>query len=147
DAEADFRREWETARARWQAGRQTPAVTREDVARTLSQWTGIPLTTLTRPERERLLELEALLARRVTGQDPAVSAVARAIRRGRAGLKEPGRPVGSFLFLGPTGVGKTELCKALAQALFGTEEALLRFDMTEFAERHTMSRLTGSAPG
>ena len=147
DAEADFRREWETARARWQAGRQTPAVTREDVARTLSQWTGIPLTTLTRPERERLLELEALLARRVTGQDPAVSAVARAIRRGRAGLKEPGRPVGSFLFLGPTGVGKTELCKALAQALFGTEEALLRFDMTEFAERHTMSRLTGSPPG
>ena len=106
-----------------------------------------PLTTLTRPERERLLELEALLARRVTGQDPAVSAVARAIRRGRAGLKEPGRPVGSFLFLGPTGVGKTELCKALAQALFGTEEALLRFDMTEFAERHTMSRLTGSPPG
>ena len=147
DAEADFRREWETARARWQAGRQAPAVTREDVARTLSQWTGIPLTTLTRPERERLLELEALLARRVTGQDPAVSAVARAIRRGRAGRKEPGRPVGSVLFLGPTGVGKTELCKALAQALFGTEEALLRFDMTEFAERHTMSRLTGSPPG
>ena len=147
DAEADFRREWAAARAQWQASQQVPAVTREDVARTLSQWTGIPLTTLTQPEREKLLDLETLLARRVTGQEQAVAAVARAIRRGRAGLKEPGRPVGSFLFLGPTGVGKTELCKALAQALFGTEEALLRFDMTEFAEKHTMSRLTGSPPG
>ncbi|MFQ9859779.1 MAG: AAA family ATPase, partial [Evtepia gabavorous] len=93
------------------------------------------------------MDLENDLRRRVTGQEEAVAAVARAIRRGRAGLKEPDRPVGAFLFLGPTGVGKTELCKALAQVLFGTEEALLRFDMTEFSEKHTMSRLTGSPPG
>jgi len=117
------------------------------VAQTVSQWTGIPLTCLTKSEKQRLLDLENDLRRRVTGQEEAVAAVARAIRRGRAGLKEPDRPVGAFLFLGPTGVGKTELCKALAQVLFGTEEALLRFDMTEFSEKHTMSRLTGSPPG
>ena len=122
-------------------------VTDQEVAKAVSQWTGIPLTCLTRSEKERLLNLEADLRRRVTGQEEAVKAVARAIRRGRTGLKEPDRPVGAFLFLGPTGVGKTELCKALAQVLFGSEEALLRFDMTEFAEKHTMSRLTGSPPG
>lgn len=147
DAETDFRRELEGGRRQWQAHQPTPVVTPQDVARTLSQWTGIPLSALTQPEREKLLGLEAALARRVAGQQEAVAAVARAVRRGRAGLKEPDRPVGSFLFLGPTGVGKTELCKALAQTLFGTEEALLRFDMTEFAEKHTMSRLTGSPPG
>ncbi len=147
DAETDFRRELEGGRRQWQAHQPTPAVTPQDVARTLSQWTGIPLSALTQPEREKLLGLEAALARRVAGQQEAVAAVARAVRRGRAGLKEPDRPVGAFLFLGPTGVGKTELCKALAQTLFGTEEALLRFDMTEFAEKHTMSRLTGSPPG
>lgn len=147
DAETDFRRELEGGRRQWQAHQPTPVVTPQDVARTLSQWTGIPLSALTQPEREKLLGLEAALARRVAGQQEAVAAVARAVRRGRAGLKEPDRPVGAFLFLGPTGVGKTELCKALAQTLFGTEEALLRFDMTEFAEKHTMSRLTGSPPG
>lgn len=147
DAETDFRRELEGGRRQWQAHQPTPVVTPQDVARTLSQWTGIPLSALTQPEREKLLGLEAALARRVAGQQEAVAAVARAVRRGRAGLKEPDRPVGTFLFLGPTGVGKTELCKALAQTLFGTEEALLRFDMTEFAEKHTMSRLTGSPPG
>lgn len=147
DAETDFRRELEGGRQQWQAHQPTPVVTPQDVARTLSQWTGIPLSALTQPEREKLLGLEAALARRVAGQQEAVAAVARAVRRGRAGLKEPDRPVGAFLFLGPTGVGKTELCKALAQTLFGTEEALLRFDMTEFAEKHTMSRLTGSPPG
>ena len=146
-AETDFRRELEGGRRQWQAHQPTPVVTPQDVARTLSQWTGIPLSALTQPEREKLLGLEAALARRVAGQQEAVAAVARAVRRGRAGLKEPDRPVGAFLFLGPTGVGKTELCKALAQTLFGTEEALLRFDMTEFAEKHTMSRLTGSPPG
>ena len=147
DAETDFRRELEGGRRQWQAHQPTPVVTPQDVARTLSQWTGIPLSALTQPEREKLLGLEAALARRVAGQQEAVAAVARAVRRGRAGLKEPDRPVGAFLFLGPTGVGKTELCKALAQTLFGTEEALLRFDMTEFAEKHTTSRLTGSPPG
>ena len=147
DAETDFRRELEGGRRQWQAHQPTPVVTPQDVARTLSQWTGIPLSALTQPEREKLLGLEAALARRVAGQQEAAAAVARAVRRGRAGLKEPDRPVGAFLFLGPTGVGKTELCKALAQTLFGTEEALLRFDMTEFAEKHTMSRLTGSPPG
>ena len=147
DAETDFRRELEGGRRQWQAHQPTPVVTPQDVARTLSQWTGIPLSALTQPEREKLLGLEAALARRVAGQQEAVAAVARAVRRGRAGLKEPDRPAGAFLFLGPTGVGKTELCKALAQTLFGTEEALLRFDMTEFAEKHTMSRLTGSPPG
>ena len=147
DAETDFRRELEGGRRQWQAHQPTPVVTPQDVARTLSQWTGIPLSALTQPEREKLLGLEAALARQVAGQQEAVAAVARAVRRGRAGLKEPDRPVGAFLFLGPTGVGKTELCKALAQTLFGTEEALLRFDMTEFAEKHTMSRLTGSPPG
>ena len=147
DAETDFRRELEGGRRQWQAHQPTPVVTPQDVARTLSQWTGIPLSALTQPEREKLLGLETALARRVAGQQEAVATVARAVRRGRAGLKEPDRPVGAFLFLGPTGVGKTELCKALAQTLFGTEEALLRFDMTEFAEKHTMSRLTGSPPG
>ncbi|MFQ8927567.1 MAG: AAA family ATPase [Evtepia gabavorous] len=147
DAESDFRRELELERFRWQAGQKDPVVTAQDVAQTVSQWTGIPLTCLTKSEKQRLLDLENDLRRRVTGQEEAVAAVARAIRRGRAGLKEPDRPVGAFLFLGPTGVGKTELCKALAQVLFGTEEALLRFDMTEFSEKHTMSRLTGSPPG
>ena len=147
DAEEDFRRELDQSLRQWQEGQPEPVVTSQEVAQVVSQWTGIPLTALTQSERARLLALEDQLGRRVTGQEEAVAAVARAIRRGRAGLKEPDRPVGAFLFLGPTGVGKTELCKALAQVLFGTEEALLRFDMTEFAEKHTMSRLTGAPPG
>ena len=147
DAEADFRRELEQGRADWLATQAPPVVTPQDVARTLSQWTGIPLTRLTQGETNRLLRLEQELGRRVAGQTAAVQAIARAIRRSRTGLKEPHRPVGAFLFLGPTGVGKTELAKALAQALFGTEEALVRFDMSEFGERHTASRLTGSPPG
>lgn len=147
DAEEDFRQELDQARRRWQADRPAPIVTDQEVAQVVSQWTGIPLTALTQTEKARLLALEDRLRRRVAGQEEAVAAVARAIRRSRAGLKEPDRPVGAFLFLGPTGVGKTELCRALAQALFGSEEALLRFDMTEFAEKHTMSRLTGAPPG
>lgn len=118
-----------------------------DVASACAQWTGIPLSSITQAESERLLALEGELHRRVVGQDEAVSAVARAIRRGRVGLKEPNRPVGTFLFLGPTGVGKTELCKALAAALFGSEDALIRFDMSEYMEKHTVSRLVGAPPG
>ena len=147
DAEADFRRELDHGRADWLAAQAPPVVTPQDVARTISQWTGIPLTRLTQGEADQLLRLEQELGRRVAGQTAAVRAVARAIRRSRTGLKEPHRPVGAFLFLGPTGVGKTELAKALAQALFGSEEALIRFDMSEFGERHTASRLTGSPPG
>ena len=147
DAEADFRRELDQSRADWLAAQAPPVVTPQDVARTISQWTGIPLTRLTQGEADQLLRLEQELGRRVAGQTAAVRAVARAIRRSRTGLKEPHRPVGAFLFLGPTGVGKTELAKALAQALFGSEEALIRFDMSEFSERHTASRLTGSPPG
>lgn len=122
-------------------------VTSQEVAKAVSQWTGIPLTSLTKSEKGAAAEPGSRSSPPVTGQEEAVAAVARAIRRGRTGLKEPDRPVGAFLFLGPTGVGKTELCKALAQVLFGSEEALIRFDMTEFAEKHTMSRLTGSPPG
>ncbi len=147
DAEASFRRQLEEETGRWQAGLSDPVVSAGEVAQVVSQWTGIPVTHLTQSERAQLLSLEDRLRRRVTGQEKAVAAVARAIRRSRTGLKERGRPTGSFLFLGPTGVGKTELCKALAQELFGKEEALLRFDMTEFSEKHTVSRLTGSPPG
>ncbi len=147
DAEGDFRRELEGRRTTWNSGQNTGAVTAEDVAAVVSNWTGVPVTTLTEAESQRLLRLEEVLHGRVVGQDEAVRAVARAVRRGRVGLKEPGRPTGCFLFLGPTGVGKTELCKALAEALFSSEEALLRFDMSEYMEKHTVSRLIGSPPG
>ncbi|WP_297210029.1 ATP-dependent Clp protease ATP-binding subunit [uncultured Flavonifractor sp.] len=147
DAEEDFSRELEQQRARWRSGQNTGSVEAEDVAEVVSGWTGIPVTTLTQAESQRLLQLEEDLHRRVVGQQDAVRAVARAVRRGRVGLKEPGRPTGCFLFLGPTGVGKTELCKALAHALFGSEEALLRFDMSEYMEKHAVSRLIGSPPG
>ena len=113
----------------------------------VSTWTGVPVTHLTQSEGEKLLHMEEVLRRRVVGQEAAVRALARAVRRGRVGLKDPRRPIGSFLFLGPTGVGKTELCKALAEVLFGDEGALLRFDMSEYMERHTVSRLIGSPPG
>ena len=113
----------------------------------VSQWTKIPVQKLEETEAERLMNLEKILHDRVISQDKAVSAVARAIRRGRVGLKDPNRPIGSFLFLGPTGVGKTELSKALAQALFGTENALIRVDMSEYMEKHSVSKLVGSPPG
>ena len=125
----------------------SPAVTQEDIAAVAAEWTGIPLQRLTEDESARLLRLEEELKRRVVGQDAAVQAVARAIRRGRVGLKEPHRPVGSFLLLGPTGVGKTELCRALAQSLFGREDAMIRLDMSEFSQGHAASRLVGSPPG
>ena len=118
-----------------------------DVAEVVSAWTGVPASAITEPESERLLRLDEALHRRVVGQDEAVSAVARAIRRGRVGLADPRRPLGSFLFLGPTGVGKTELCRALAEAVYGDEEALIRLDMSEYMEKHAVSKLIGSPPG
>ena len=123
------------------------SVTEADVARVLSVWTGIPAAGLSETESERLIALEERLKERIIGQDEAVSAVARAIRRGRVGLKDPSRPVGSFLFCGPTGVGKTELCRALADAVFGDRDAVIRLDMSEYMEKHSVSRLIGSPPG
>jgi ATP-dependent Clp protease ATP-binding subunit ClpC len=129
-------------------GRQrAPEVTPDDIAEVVSRTTGIPVSQLTTEERERLMKLEKELHGRIVGQDEAVSAVAEAVRRSRAGLGDPQRPVGSFLFLGPTGVGKTELARALAEALFGDENLMVRFDMSEFQERHTVSRLVGAPPG
>ena len=122
-------------------------VTAEEIAGIVADWTGIPVTQLTEEESERLLRMEDVLHERIVGQDEAVTAVAKAIRRGRAGLKDPKRPIGSFIFLGPTGVGKTELCKTLADTMFGSESAMLRFDMSEYMEKHTVSRLVGSPPG
>ena len=122
-------------------------VTEEDIATVVSNWTGIPVTRMTESERERLLKLESVLHERVIGQDEAISAVSRAIRRARAGLKDPKRPIGSFVFLGPTGVGKTELCRALGEAMFGDENAVIRIDMSEYMEKHSVSRMIGSPPG
>ncbi len=122
-------------------------VTEQEVAEVVSAWTGIPVTRMLESEKEKLLKLEVRLHERVVGQDEAVVAVSNAVRRARAGLQDPNRPLGSFLFLGPTGVGKTELCKALAEALFDDENAMIRIDMSEFMERHTVSRLIGAPPG
>lgn len=122
-------------------------VTAEDIAQVVAQWTGVPVTQLQRKESERLMQLEKVLHKRVIGQEEAISAVSRAIRRARSGLKDPKRPIGSFMFLGPTGVGKTELAKALAEAMFGSEDNLIRVDMSEYMERYSTSRLVGAAPG
>lgn len=122
-------------------------VTGEDVAKVVAEWTGVPLTQLKKSESERLVNLERVLHQRVIGQEEAVSAVAKAIRRARSGLKDPNRPIGSFMFLGPTGVGKTELAKALAEAMFGSEDNMIRIDMSEYMEKHSTSRLIGAAPG
>ena len=116
-------------------------VTEEDIAATVSSWTKIPVQKLAEEESRRLAKLEQILHKRVIGQGEAVKAVARAIRRGRVGLKDPNRPIGSFLFLGPTGVGKTELSKALAEAVFGTEQAMIRVDMSEYIEKHSVSKM------
>ena len=148
DIEKNYRDQVELEREkRKKNSAQHRPVTEEDIAAVVSGWTGIPVTRLTEDEGERLLHMEDTLHKRVVGQDEAVKAVARAIRRGRVGLKDPKRPIGSFLFLGPTGVGKTELCKSLAEAMFGDENAMIRIDMSEYMERHTVSRLIGSPPG
>ena len=122
-------------------------VTADDIAAVVSRWTGIPVTRMLEGERDKLIAMESKLTQRVVGQEPAVAAVSDAVRRARAGLQDPGRPIGSFLFLGPTGVGKTELCKALAEFLFDDERAMLRIDMSEFMEKHAVSRLVGAPPG
>ena len=148
DIEKDYREQVELERdKRRKNNAEHRPVTADDIAAVVSGWTGIPVTRLTEDEGERLLHMEDTLHKRVVGQDEAVKAVARAIRRGRVGLKDPKRPIGSFLFLGPTGVGKTELCKSLAEAMFGDENAMIRIDMSEYMERHTVSRLIGSPPG
>ena len=149
DREKEQREELEAARKKWQEKRSGShkCVTAEDIAEVVSGWTGIPVTSLTESESERLLKMEEILHKRVIGQDEAVSVVSRAIRRSRVGLKDPKRPIGSFLFLVPTGVGKTELCKALAEAVFGDENAMIRVDMSEYMEKHTVSKLIGSPPG
>ena len=122
-------------------------VTAEDIAEVVSEWTGVPVTQINRSEGDRLIRLEKILHNRVIGQDEAVKAVSKAIRRARSGLKDPTRPIGSFMFLGPTGVGKTELAKALAEAMFGSEDSMIRIDMSEYMEKYTTSRLIGSPPG
>ena len=122
-------------------------MTPEDIAQVVASWTGIPVIKLAEEETERLLKMEEILHERVIGQEEAVKAVSRAIRRSRAGLKDPKRPMGSFIFLGPTGVGKTELARALAEAMFGDENAVIRIDMSEYMEKHSTSRLVGAPPG
>ena len=123
------------------------AVSSEEIAQVVSQWTGVPVNQLTKEESERLLNMEKILHERIVGQDKAVSTISKAIRRGRVGLKNPNRPIGSFIFLGPTGVGKTELCKSLAEAMFGDENAIIKLDMSEYMEKHTVSKLIGAPPG
>ena len=148
DREREQQEELKKERESWDASRSSgTSVTAEDIAAVVSGWTGVPVQSLTEDESQRLLHMEDVLHRRLVGQDEAVTAVSKAIRRGRVGLKDPKRPVGSFLFLGPTGVGKTELCKALAEAVFGDENAMIRLDMSEYMEKHTVSKLIGSPPG
>ena len=148
-AQDSLREQWKEAKKAWENKKeeQNQIVTREEVAEVVSKWTGVPLQSLQTEESQRLLHLEETLHQRVIGQDEAVRALAKAIRRGRIGLKDPNRPIGSFLFLGPTGVGKTELSKALAEALFGDENAMIRIDMSEYMEKHSVSRMVGSPPG
>ena len=149
DKEQQLKEELENLKRDWEQRKlkDTQSVTEEDIAQIVSAWTGIPVTQLAQEETERLLNMEQILHKRVVGQSEAVKAVSRAIRRSRAGLKDPKRPIGSFIFLGPTGVGKTELARALAESLFGDEDALIRLDMSEYMEKHTTSRLIGSPPG
>ncbi|MBR1821539.1 MAG: ATP-dependent Clp protease ATP-binding subunit [Clostridia bacterium] len=139
---AQRRSEWEHSR-----NSKVEIVGEEEVAQIVGAWTGIPVSRITEDESNRLINLEGILHERVIGQEEAVKSVARAIRRARAGLKDPNRPIGSFIFLGPTGVGKTELCKALAEALFGDEDSMIRIDMSEYMEKHSVSRMIGSPPG
>ncbi len=149
DIEKNYQEQVDIERDNWRKkmAQNRGSVSADDVAKVVAGWTGIPVTRLTEDESMRLLKLEEKLHQRVVGQDDAVAAVAKAIRRSRVGLKDPKRPIGSFLFLGPTGVGKTELCKTLAEAMFGDENAMVRIDMSEYMEKHTVSRLIGSPPG
>ena len=149
DQERNLNREIEEKRAEWTRAQSTTrdTVTEDDISQVVSQWTGIPVSRMTEQEAQRLVRLEETLHKRLIGQEEAVSAVARAIRRARAGLKDPKRPIGSFIFLGPTGVGKTELCRALGEAMFGDDDSVIRLDMSEYMEKHTVSRLVGSPPG
>ncbi len=149
DKEKTAREKHKQALEEWkkEASDAVNEVTAEDIAGVVSNWTGVPVSQLTEEESERLLKMEDVLHKRLIGQNEAVTAVAKSIRRGRVGLKDPKRPIGSFIFLGPTGVGKTELCKALAEAMFGDENSMIRLDMSEFMEKHTVSKLVGSPPG
>jgi ATP-dependent Clp protease ATP-binding subunit ClpC len=149
DEEQKLKNELDKVKDTWHQRNQTTTdvVEEDDIAEIVASWTGIPVRRLAEEESERLMKMEATLHMRVIGQDEAVKAISKAIRRGRVGLKDPKRPVGSFIFLGPTGVGKTELCKALAEAMFGDENAMIRIDMSEYMEKHSVSRLVGSPPG
>jgi ATP-dependent Clp protease ATP-binding subunit ClpC len=149
DQEREIQKQLDSQRSQWkqQQGNENLVVDEEQIGHIVSSWTGIPVKKLAQNESERLLKLEEILHQRVIGQEEAVQAVAKAVRRTRAGLKDPKRPSGSFIFLGPTGVGKTELAKALAEAMFGDEDAIIRVDMSEYMEKHTVSRLIGSPPG
>ncbi|GAB2568379.1 ATP-dependent protease ATP-binding subunit ClpC [Gracilibacillus alcaliphilus] len=149
DTEQQLKKELEQTEAKWKEkqGQENSEVTVEDIASVVSIWTGVPVSALTKDESERLLNMEEILHDRLIGQEEAVKAVSKAIRRARAGLKDPKRPIGSFIFLGPTGVGKTELARALAESMFGDEDAMIRIDMSEYMEKHATSRLVGSPPG
>jgi ATP-dependent Clp protease ATP-binding subunit ClpC len=149
DAESRAKENIEQIRASWQQSQQTETaqVTEEDIAQVVAMWTGIPVTRIAQEESERLMHMEDALRQKVIGQNEAIDIVSKAVRRARAGLKDPKRPIGSFIFLGPTGVGKTWLAKALAEFLFGSEDALIKIDMSEFMERHNVSRLVGAPPG
>ncbi|MCS6860089.1 MAG: ATP-dependent Clp protease ATP-binding subunit [Abditibacteriales bacterium] len=149
DRQTELERQLERLQAKWQEGQtdEIPTVTADDIAHVVSEWTGVPVKRLTEEETERLLHMEEELHKRVIGQDEAIKVVSKAIRRGRAGLKDPRRPTGVFVFVGPSGVGKTELARALAEFLFGDEGALIKLDMSEYSERFTVSRLFGSPPG
>lgn len=149
DKERKLRADIEELRARWKKEQADyrPEVSEEDVAEVVAVWTGVPVQRMTMAEGEKLLKLEETLHQRMVGQDEAVNSVSRSIRRSRAGLQDPRRPIGSFIFLGPTGVGKTELCRALGEAMFGDEDALIRLDMSEYMEKHAASRMVGSPPG
>ena len=149
DKEKSLRELFQGEKQRWEESNAhySGVVDGEIIAEIISKWTGVPVNQLTEEEGERLLKLEDVLHSRIVGQHEAVTSLSKAIRRGRVGLKDPNRPIGSFIFLGPTGVGKTELCKALAEAMFGSENAIIRLDMSEYMEKHTVSRLIGSPPG
>ncbi|MGD8759800.1 MAG: ATP-dependent Clp protease ATP-binding subunit, partial [Anaerolineales bacterium] len=147
ELESELEAKLEKMRAAWAKPEDGPEVTGEDIAEVVSMWTGVPVMQIAEEESKRLLGMEEALHKRIVGQDEAIEAISKAVRRSRAGLKDPKRPIGSFVFLGPTGVGKTELTKALAEFIFGTEEALVQIDMSEFMERHTVSRLVGAPPG